>query len=199
VWNGECYLSPEAGDLKSAQFPDNLEAVITSRIDRLAPQLQLVLKVGRARAGVLAVAAARDLPDRGRPRGAADDLASLERRGLVLAKGGSAADPHFTFKHTLTQEVAYNLLPFSQRQQLHQAVAEYFEEVYQDRVELYYPLLASHWYRVVAPGRAGDGGAAAGARAGRARSGTCRRPGTRRSATGRGRRRSSTTRGRSSC
>ena len=41
----ECYLAPEAGDLKAAQFPDNLEAVITTRIDRLSPQLQLVVKV----------------------------------------------------------------------------------------------------------------------------------------------------------
>ncbi len=153
VWNGECYLSPEAGDLKSAQFPDNLEAVITSRIDRLGPQLQLVLKVGSVLGRVFSLSLLRAIyPIEADRAELPATLASLERRGLVLAKGGSAADPHFTFKHTLTQEVAYNLLPFSQRQQLHQAVAEYFEEVYLDRVELYYPLLASHWYRVVAPG-----------------------------------------------
>ena len=153
VWNGECYLSPEAGDLKSAQFPDNLEAVITSRIDRLAPQLQLVLKVGAVLGRVfsLSLLAAIHPLEADRAELPAT-LAALERRGLVLAKGGGGGDPHFAFKHTLTQEVAYNLLPFAQRQQLHQAVAEYYEAAYHDRVELYYPLLASHWYRVVAPG-----------------------------------------------
>ena len=30
--------------------------------------------------------------------------------------------------------------------------AEYYERVFRDRVELYFPLLAHHWYRVVAPG-----------------------------------------------
>lgn len=153
VWNGECYLSPEAGDLKSAQFPDNLEAVITSRIDRLAPQLQLVLKVGSVLGRTFSLSLIRAIhPIEADRVELPQTLAALERRGLVLAKGGSVADPHYTFKHTLTQEVAYNLLPFAQRQQLHQAVAEYYEQVYQDRLELYYPLLASHWYRVVAPG-----------------------------------------------
>lgn len=153
VWNGECYLSPEAGDLKSAQFPDNLEAVITSRIDRLPPQLQLVLKVGAVLGRVFSLALLRAIhPIEADRAELPATLAQLERRNLVLAKGQSGGDPHFAFKHTLTQEVAYNLLPFAQRQQLHQAVAEYYEAVYQDRVELYYPLLASHWYRVVAPG-----------------------------------------------
>lgn len=153
VWNGECYLSPEAGDLQTAQFPDNLEAVITSRIDRLAPQLQLVLKVCAVLGRVFSLALLKAVhPIEADRADLPATLAALERRALVLPKGGSAADPNYMFKHTLTQEVAYNLLPFSQRQQLHQAVAEYYEAFYHDRVELYYPLLAAHWYRVVAPG-----------------------------------------------
>lgn len=47
--------------------------------------------------------------------------------------------------------MAYNLLPFAQRQQLHQAITECQSRVYEDRVELHYPLLAHHWYSVVAP------------------------------------------------
>lgn len=153
VWNGECYLSPEAGDLQTAQFPDNLEAVITSRIDRLAPQLQLVLKVGAVLGRVFSLSLLRAIhPIEADRAELPATLSALERRGLVVLKGGSKIDPNYTFKHTLTQEVAYNLLPFSQRQQLHQAVAEYYEVFYHDRVELYYPLLAAHWYRVVAPG-----------------------------------------------
>jgi class 3 adenylate cyclase/tetratricopeptide (TPR) repeat protein len=153
IWNGECFLSPEAGDLKTAHFPDNLEAVITSRIDRLSPQLQLVLKVASVIGRVFSLSLLKAIhPIEADRPGIPEHVAGLERRGLITLKGGSVADPNYSFKHALTQEVAYNLLPFAQRQQLHQAVAEYTERIYRDRVELHYPLLALHWYRVVAPG-----------------------------------------------
>ena len=153
IVNGECYLSPETGDLKSAQFPDSLEAVITGRIDRLAPQLQLVLKVASVLGRVFPLTLLRAIhPIEADRANLPEHLAALDRRGLLALRGGSVADPSYGFKHALTQDVAYNLLPFSQRQQLHQAVAEYYERVFRDRVELYYPLLAHHWYRVVAPG-----------------------------------------------
>lgn len=148
----ECYLAPEAGDLKAAQFPDNLEAVITTRIDRLSPQLQLVVKVASVLGRVFTLSLLRAVhPIEADRAGLPEHLAALERRGMLLLKGGSVADPIYGFKHALTLEVAYNLLPFAQRQQLHQAIAEYHERVYKDRVELHYPLLAHHWYSVVAP------------------------------------------------
>jgi len=152
IIGGECYLSPETGDLESAQFPDSLEAVITGRIDRLAPQLQLVLKVASVLGRVFPLTLLRAIhPIEHDRANLPEHLAALERRGLLALRGGSVADPSYGFKHALTQDVAYNLLPFSQRQQLHQAVAEYYERVFRDRVELYFPLLAHHWYRVVAP------------------------------------------------
>ena len=148
----ECYLAPEAGELKAAQFPDNLEAVITTRIDRLSPQLQLVVKVASVLGRVFTLGLLRAVhPIEADRAGLPEHLAALERRGMLLPKGGSVADPIYRFKHALTQEVAYNLLPFAQRQQLHQAIAEYHERVFKDRVELHYPLLAHHWYSVVAP------------------------------------------------
>ena len=118
IIGGECYLSPETGDLKSAQFPDSLEAVITGRIDRLAPQLQLVLKVTSVLGRVFPLTLLRAIhPIEADRANLAEHLAALERRGLLALRGGSVADPSYGFKHALTQDVAYNLLPFSQRQQ----------------------------------------------------------------------------------
>ena len=153
IFGNECYLAPEAGDLKSAHFPDNLEAVITSRIDRLSPQLQLIVKVGSVLGRVFPLSLLRAVhPIQVDHAGLSEHLATLERRGLLILKGGSVADPTYGFKHALTQEVAYNLLPFALRQQLHQQVAEHYERVFKDRIELHYPLVAHHWYSVVAPG-----------------------------------------------
>lgn len=150
IWNGECLLSPEAGDLRTAQFPDNLEAVITSRIDRLPPQHQLVLKVSSVLGRVFSQQLLKAIyPIEHDKAQMPEYIGALERRGLIQPKAG-AAEGTFLFKHAITQEVAYNLLPFAQRQQLHQAVAEHFETTYKHKLELYYPLLAHHWYRVVA-------------------------------------------------
>src|SRR5439155_21016583 len=43
--NGQCRLAAEVTDLRSLAFPDTLQGVITSRIDRLTPPQQLALKV----------------------------------------------------------------------------------------------------------------------------------------------------------
>ncbi|HEY8379561.1 MAG TPA: hypothetical protein VIK91_23875, partial [Nannocystis sp.] len=159
IWNGECLLSHEAGDLRTAKFPDNLDALITSRIDRLQQEHQLVLKVAAVLGRVFSLGLLRAIyPLEADKARLPEYLAALERRGLIAPKAGAASGTYL-FKHALTQEVAYNLLPFAQRQQLHQAVAEHFERVHKARLELYYPLLAHHWYRVVASSALVPGGA----------------------------------------
>lgn len=158
IWDGECLLSHEAGDLRSVKFPDNLEAVITSRIDRLQPQHQLVLKVASVLGRVFSLGLLRAIyPIEADKAQLPEYLAALERRGLLQPKPG-AAEGTYLFKHAITQDVAYNLLPFAQRQQLHQAVAEHFEGAHRTKLELYYPLLAHHWYRVVAASALVPGG-----------------------------------------
>src|SRR5262249_1465643 len=54
-------------------------------------------------------------------------------------------DLAYMFKHVITQEVAYNLMLFAQRQQLHRAVAEWYEQVESQDLAPFYPLLAYHW------------------------------------------------------
>ena len=60
-------------------------------------------------------------------------------------------DLTYLFKHVVTQEVAYSLLLYAQRRQLHRAVAEWYEHTQaEDRTSLY-PLLAYHWGRAEEP------------------------------------------------
>ena len=51
----------------------------------------------------------------------------------------------YLFKHALTQEVAYNLMLFAQRRELHRAVAEWYERTSAEDLSPYYALLAYHW------------------------------------------------------
>jgi predicted ATPase len=73
-----------------------------------------------------------------------DCLETLTRLSLTLVES-EAPDLAYVFKHALTQEVAYNLMLFSQRRQLHQAVAEWIEKNYEKNLEAYYTILAHHW------------------------------------------------------
>src|SRR4030095_12959780 len=50
----------------------------------------------------------------------------------------------YIFKHAVTQEVAYNLMLYSQRRQLHQSIAEWIEQNNEGNLESYYPLLGHH-------------------------------------------------------
>ncbi len=56
----------------------------------------------------------------------------------------------YIFKHGITQEVAYNLMAYALRRQLHQVVAEWYEQTYADELTPFYALLAHHWRQVVA-------------------------------------------------
>ncbi len=96
-------------------------------------------------------------------------LQALERRGLLVPKPARRRG-HLPVQARADAGGRHNLLPFAQRQQLHQAVAEHFERAPGSKLELYYPLLAHHWYRVVASSALvpGGGGGRASSSIGRA-------------------------------
>jgi adenylate cyclase len=51
----------------------------------------------------------------------------------------------YLFKHVLTQEVAYETLPFAMRSMLHDQIGQYIESTYQDTLDQYIDLLAYHF------------------------------------------------------
>jgi tetratricopeptide (TPR) repeat protein len=65
------------------------------------------------------------------------------------------ADPElsYMFRHILSREVAYNLMLYAQRQQLHQAIAQWYEIVYAEELNRIYPLLAFHWHEAAILGQ----------------------------------------------
>ncbi|HMA36909.1 MAG TPA: adenylate/guanylate cyclase domain-containing protein, partial [Chloroflexia bacterium] len=152
IRNGTCQVAPAAGDLAALPFPDTVQGVITSRIDRLTPQQQLTLKVASVIGRVFAYRILHDIHPiaAARPQLAAD-LQILQMLDLTPL---DTPEPELTylFKHIITQEVAYDLMLFAQRRQLHQAVAEWYERTGAGS-ELLYPLLAHHWGKAQDPAK----------------------------------------------
>ncbi|MEM9406156.1 MAG: adenylate/guanylate cyclase domain-containing protein [Acidobacteriota bacterium] len=136
-------LDERATDL----VPGTLLGVVTSRIDRLAESTQLTTKV----ASVIGRSFELGLVEGVHPIGADEqalraDLSTLEHVDLTrLANEDS--DFEWIFKHVVTQEAAYSLLPFAQRRELHERVAGFLERRHEDNPKPVLPLLAHHWHR----------------------------------------------------
>ncbi len=141
VSDGVCTLVRPAVNI---DLPDTLQAVVTSRLDRLEARHGLTTKVasviGRS-FGQLLLADVHPQPDmrlvvRGHLEALAEaDIAEVETDDI---------DPTWGFRHILFQETAYSLLPFAQRRELHREIARWYEaHPLDDAVNG--PLLAWHW------------------------------------------------------
>jgi class 3 adenylate cyclase/tetratricopeptide (TPR) repeat protein len=145
IENQECRLSKNFPNLESIMLPETLQAAITNRIDSLNPSQQLTLKVASVIGRIFAFRVLKAIhpieADRPALGGYMD---TLTRMSLTLIES-ETPDLAYIFKHAVTQEVAYNLMLYSQRRQLHQAVAEWIEHNYERDLGSYYALLAYHW------------------------------------------------------
>ena len=145
VENGQCFLANGAHDLHNLDFPLTIQGVITSRIDRLDTSHQLTVKVASVLGRTFAYRVLRHVyPIRAETERLPAHLTTLEQLDIILPEAPEP-DLAYIFKHTLIQEVVYNLMTFSQRQQLHSIAAEWYERNYAGDLSPYYPLLAHHW------------------------------------------------------
>lgn len=145
---GECRVSPNV-NLQAVNFPDTVQGVIISRIDRLTPQQQLALKVASVIGRVFAYRTLHAVypiaADKPQLRA---DLTALERLDLTPLET-PPPNLEYLFKHIITQEVAYNLMTFVQRRQLHVAVITWYERTFAQDLTPFYPLLAQHWIQAL--------------------------------------------------
>jgi class 3 adenylate cyclase len=115
----DCRLAADVLVLEKSAAPDVLQKAIISRLDRLAPTQQLILKVASVLGRTFTLAALQEiypLPAGSLPA----HLSALVQLDILcpLPPVLAGAEPTYRFKYALVQEVAYNLLPYSQRQQL---------------------------------------------------------------------------------
>lgn len=129
-------------------LPDSIYGLVLSRLDRLAEEQKLTLKV----ASVIGRLFEFDLLNFAHPvRPTAPtllaEITGIENRDFIRLE---QPDPRltYTFKHNTTQEVVYETLLFAQRRELHRTIATWYETTFaQDEETLanFYPLLAYHW------------------------------------------------------
>ena len=129
-------------DLTDITIPETLEGVLLSRIDRLQEDvrrtLQMASVIGKSFLYSLleAISTAEQQLDQ--------HLAQLQRADLVREKS-ILPELEYMFKHSLTQEAAYNSLLLERRREFHHRVGEALEGLFAERKEQYLGLLAHHF------------------------------------------------------
>jgi class 3 adenylate cyclase/tetratricopeptide (TPR) repeat protein len=139
-----CAAMAEGGE--SGQVPTLLRPLISARLDALpAPEkrvLQYAAVLGKH--VWLDAMAALTAPDVGGDL--LEQLEALERRDLLRSQAASRfrGQREYAFKHDLIQEMAYGLLPRSERRRLHARIVRWLEQTAVDRIETILDLLAHH-------------------------------------------------------
>jgi class 3 adenylate cyclase/tetratricopeptide (TPR) repeat protein len=124
------------------QIPVAAQAILAARIDRLAPEdkrlLQAAAVIGKDVSFAL-LQAIGEMPEDGLRRG----LGRLQAAEF-LYETSLFPELEYTFKHALTQEVAYGSLLSDRRRDLHARIIHALERLYPDRLAEHVERLAHH-------------------------------------------------------
>jgi predicted ATPase/class 3 adenylate cyclase len=131
--------------LAALQLPPTVQGVLAARIDRLPADVKTLLQtlavLGKEFAWSLLTAVA-DQQDEDVQR----LLAHLQAEEFIY-EHPAFPEPEYTFKHALTQEVAYNSVLLERRQVVHERAAQAIEGLFAERLPEYYNTLAHHYSR----------------------------------------------------
>ena len=147
---GAARLTRPLGELK---IPPTVQGILAARIDRLPAEskdlLQALAVIGREFPLSLIRAVVPKSDDE------LNRLLNDLQLGEFIYEQPAVGDVEYTFKHGLTQEVAFGSVLTERRKELHRRTAAAIESLYAERLEDRYAELAHHY------GRAGDAAKAA--------------------------------------
>lgn len=142
--------------IDALEIPDSIQAIISSRLDRLDKATKEVLR--------LASVIGRDfnlrilvqlLSAKSSTIKALEKLLALE----MIQQSRIVPEAEYRFKHVMIQEVVYETMLFRRRKDLHGRVGNIIEEVFSNRLEEHIDLLTHHfslsenWQKAVHYGR----------------------------------------------
>jgi class 3 adenylate cyclase/tetratricopeptide (TPR) repeat protein len=134
-------LGRQASDI---HVPDTIEGIISARMDRLEENLKRTMQVASVIGRDFAFRILQTIT------GMREELKAylVNLQGLEFIYEKSLfPELEYIFKHALTQEVAYNSLLLRRRREIHQRIGGAIEELYPDRLEEFYEMLAYHYSR----------------------------------------------------
>jgi class 3 adenylate cyclase/tetratricopeptide (TPR) repeat protein len=139
--NEKYVLNGKASDI---QVPDTIQGIIAARMDRLEENLKRTMQVASVIGRDFAFRILQAITEM------REELKSclLNLQGLeFIYEKNLFPELEYIFKHALTQEVAYNSLLLKRRKEIHDRIGSAMEELYVERLEEFYEMLAYHYAR----------------------------------------------------
>ncbi|UCD97894.1 MAG: AAA family ATPase [Chloroflexota bacterium] len=131
-----------AGHLKEIDIPDNLQALLLARIDRLEGDPRRILQYASVIGREFSFNLLQKISDS--PENLENHLEILQKSDLIEAKTSSPEKMYY-FHHELTREAAYQSILRRQRRDFHQQVGIALEELSSKRISEVAHLLAYHF------------------------------------------------------
>lgn len=123
-------------------IPDNLQALLAARMDRLEEAtratLQLASVIGRNFYLRVLQAVDETSPE-------VDKHVSTLLRLDMIRESARVPEIEYAFRNPLTQEAVYRTILLKRRREFHRRVGEAMEQLYADRLDGFYGLLAHHF------------------------------------------------------
>jgi tetratricopeptide (TPR) repeat protein len=135
-----------ARSLEQVRIPPTVQGILASRIDRLPAEEKGILQTLAVFGKDIPLNLVRHVTPF--PEGELSRIFSdLQAGEFIYERPSSAEAASFTFKHALTQEVAYNSVLLERRRVLHERVGDAIESLYAARLDEHLPELAHHYAR----------------------------------------------------
>jgi predicted ATPase/class 3 adenylate cyclase len=134
-------LSSKASEI---QIPDTIQGIISARMDRLEDNLKRIMQIASVIGRDFAFRILQAIT------GVQEELKSylLNLQGLeFIYEKRLFPELEYIFKHALIQEVAYNSLLQKRRKEIHEKIGDAIEQIYTNRLEEFYEMLAYHYLK----------------------------------------------------
>jgi class 3 adenylate cyclase/tetratricopeptide (TPR) repeat protein len=141
---GRCLTKPDIASRVAQSLPGTLRGVITSRVDRLGDEQQLLLKVASVFGRVFSSTGLAAILPVALPIARVGELLAALMGSNLVSREGTAAPDEYAFSHALVQDAIYDLLPLAQRRRQHRRIADWLEEQHGKLMAGYFGLLANH-------------------------------------------------------
>lgn len=128
--------------LSDISIPDTLQGLLLARIDRLQDDVRNTLQLASVIGKSFLYLLLKSILNQKVPL--EQHLSHLQRVDLIREKT-RLPELEYMFKHSLTQEAAYNSLLLERRREFHLRIGEALEQLFADRKEQYLGLLAHHF------------------------------------------------------
>src|ERR1700694_2351921 len=131
--------------LTEIHVPPTVHGILASRIDALPASQKDVLQTLAVIGKDFPVNLVRHIT--ASPDDQLEPMLKGLQSGEFIYEQPALGEAEYTFKHALTQEVAYNSVLIERRRILHQGTGEAIEALFKDRIDDHLPVLAPHYRR----------------------------------------------------